>query len=136
MSLNKVQLIGRVGKDPECRHLDGGQVVASFSVATSENYINKAGEKVEQTEWHNVVAWGKLAEIIEKWVSKGMLIYIEGKIRTRMWEKDGVKHYNTEILADKMDMLSKAEPKAENASQVQNSQSENSLSPQEEDLPF
>jgi len=135
MSLNKVQLIGRVGKDPECRHLDGGQVVASFSLATSENCTNKAGEKVEQTEWHNVVAWGKLAEIIEKWVSKGMLIYIEGKIRTRMWEKDGVKHYTTEILADKMDMLSKAETK-ETSTQAQATTSNNPNSSPEDDLPY
>lgn len=88
-SLNKVQLIGRTGKDPEVRHLDSGVTVASFSLATSENYTNKQGEKVEQTEWHNIVAWGKLAEIIEKWVTKGQLLYIEGKLKTRKWEKDG-----------------------------------------------
>lgn len=110
-SLNKVQLIGRLGKDPEVRHLDSGMTVSNFSIATSESYTNKQGEKVEQTEWHNIVAWGKLAEIIEKWVTKGMLIYIEGKLKTRKWDKDGQTHYATEIFADSMQMLSKSEPK-------------------------
>lgn len=106
MSVNKVILIGRVGKDPDARHLDGDKTVASFSLATSEKYTNRAGEKVEQTEWHNVVIWGKLAEIAEKYVVKGMMLYIEGKIKTRSWEKDGVKHYTTEIFADSFQMLS------------------------------
>lgn len=106
MSVNKVILIGRVGKDPEVRHLDGDKTVASFSLATSEKYTNRAGEKVEQTEWHNVVIWGKLAEIAEKYVVKGMMLYIDGKIKTRSWEKDGAKHYTTEIFADSFQMLS------------------------------
>lgn len=132
-SLNKVQLIGRLGKDPEIRRLDSGVIVASFSLATSENYTNKQGEKVEQTEWHNIVAWGKLAEIIEKWVTKGQLLYIEGKMKTRKWEKDGQTHYATEIFADGMQMLSKGEAKAETApaaAQAQNNE------PEGNDLPF
>lgn len=132
-SLNKVQLIGRLGKDPEVRHLDSGLTVSNFSIATSESYTNKQGEKVEQTEWHNIVAWGKLAEIIEKWVTKGMLIYIEGKLKTRKWEKDGQTHYATEIFADSMQMLSKSEPKEQSQPAQQNtSQPE----PEGNDLPF
>ena len=119
-SLNKIQLIGRLGKDPEVRHIDSGMTVSNFSIATSESYTNKTGEKVEQTEWHNIVAWGKLAEIIEKWVTKGMLIYIEGKLKTRKWEKDGQTHYATEIFADSMQMLSKSEPKEQSQPVQQN----------------
>lgn len=132
-SLNKVQLIGRLGKDPEVRHLDSGMTVSNFSIATSESYTNKQGEKVEQTEWHNIVAWGKLAEIIEKWVTKGMLIYIEGKLKTRKWEKDGQTHYATEIFADSMQMLSKSEPKEQAQSAQQNS---SQPEPEGNDLPF
>ena len=135
-SLNKVQLIGRLGKDPEVRHLDSGVSVASFSIATSESYTNKSGEKVEQTEWHNIVAWGKLADIIEKWVTKGMLIYIEGKLKTRQWEKEGQKHYTTEIFADQMQMLSKGEPKEASTPQHSQPQSEGNSSPEGDDLPF
>lgn len=132
-SLNKVQLIGRLGKDPEVRHIDSGMTVSNFSIATSESYTNKTGEKVEQTEWHNIVAWGKLAEIIEKWVTKGMLIYIEGRLKTRKWEKDGQTHYATEIFADSMQMLSKSEPKEQSQPVQQNtSQPE----PEGNDLPF
>jgi len=132
-SLNKVQLIGRLGKDPEVRHLDSGMTVSNFSIATSESYTNKQGEKVEQTEWHNIVAWGKLAEIIEKWVTKGMLIYIEGKLKTRKWEKDGQTHYATEIFADSMQMLSKSEPKEQSQPAQQNSEPSE---PEGNDLPF
>ena len=132
-SLNKVQLIGRLGKDPEVRHLDSGMTVSNFSIATSESYTNKQGEKVEQTEWHNIVARGKLAEIIEKWVTKGMLIYIEGKLKTRKWEKDSQTHYATEIFADSMQMLSKSESKEQSQPAQQNtSQPE----PEGNDLPF
>lgn len=136
-SLNKVQLIGRLGKDPEIRRLDSGVIVASFSIATSENYTNKQGEKVEQTEWHNIVTWGKLAEVVEKYVKKGMLIYIEGKLKTRQWEKDGQKHYTTEIFADGMLMLSKVEAKAETAqAQPTQPQSTGNTLLEGDDLPF
>jgi single-strand DNA-binding protein len=105
-SLNKVQLIGRLGKDPEVRKTNTSQV-ANFSMATTEKYKNQKGETVETTEWHNVVAWGKLSEIIEKWVHKGDLLFIEGKLTTRKWEdKEGVTRYTTEIKADQMIMLS------------------------------
>ena len=106
MSVNKVILVGNVGKDPELRHLDSGVAVASFPLATSENYIAKNGDKVSTTEWHNIVLWRGLAEIAEKYVTKGRQLYIEGKIRTRSWDdKDGNKRYTTEIVADVMQML-------------------------------
>lgn len=106
MSVNKAILIGRLGKDPECRSLDNGAMVAQFSIATSEKYKDKTtGEKKEITDWHNIVMWRGLAEIAQKYLKKGALVYIEGKIKTRMWEKDGIKRYITEIVADNMTML-------------------------------
>ncbi len=104
--VNKVILVGNLGKDPEVRYLDSGVAVANFSLATTENYKNKQGEKVSQTEWHNIVLWRGLAEIAEKWLKKGSSVYIEGKIRTNKWEdKEGNARHNTEILADNMTML-------------------------------
>lgn len=106
MSINKVILVGNVGKDPEIRHLDSGVAVANFPLATSENYTAKNGDKVESTEWHNIVAWRGLAEVVEKYVKKGRQLYIEGKIKTRSWEdKEGNKRYTTEVVADVMQML-------------------------------
>lgn len=104
-SLNQCQIIGRLGKDPVVKAMQSGNKVANFSMATDESYKDKDGNKVEKTEWHNIVAWGKLAEIIEKWVHKGDLIFIQGKLQTRKWEKDGVTHYSTEVVADRMQML-------------------------------
>lgn len=104
--VNKVILVGNLGKDPEVRHLEGGATVATFSLATTESYKDKTGNKVDQTEWHNIVLWRGLAEIADKYLRKGMSIYIEGKIRTRSWEdKEGQKRYTTEIVADTMTML-------------------------------
>ena len=106
--LNKVMLIGNLGKDPEFRHMEGGVVVARFPLATSEFYKNKEGQRQEQTEWHRIVLWRGLAEAAEKInLHKGQMIFIEGKIRTRSWEKDGVKKYETEIVADNMTLLSR-----------------------------
>jgi single-strand DNA-binding protein len=105
--VNKVILIGRLGKDPEVRNLDNGAVVANFSIATSESYKDRTtGEKKEVTEWHNIVLWRGLAEIAQKFLRKGDMVYIEGKLRTRSWEKEGVTRYTTEIVADNMNMLS------------------------------
>lgn len=105
-SLNKVMIIGNLGKDPEVRTTPNQTKVANFSIATNEGYTDKSGQKVEKTEWHRIVAWGKLAEIIERYVKKGMTIYIEGKLETRSWDdKEGKKHYTTEIKADVMQML-------------------------------
>lgn len=104
--VNKVILIGRLGKDPEVRNLDNGVSVANFTMATSESYKDKTtGEKKEVTEWHNIVLWRGLAEISQKYLHKGDLVYIEGKLRTRSWEKEGVTRYTTEIVADNMTML-------------------------------
>lgn len=111
MSVNKVQLIGRVGKDPEIKQFDGGTSKASFSLATTERgYKTKAGIDVpEKTEWHNIVCWRGLATIAERFIRKGSLIYIDGKITTRSWDKDGTKHYMTEIVAENIELLSKTE---------------------------
>lgn len=104
--INKVILVGNLGKDPEVRHLEGGAVVAKFPLATSESYKTKEGQRIDQTEWHNIVMWRGLAESAEKFLRKGSLVYIEGKIRTRSWDdKDGNKRYVTEIIADTMTML-------------------------------
>lgn len=106
MSVNKVILVGRVGKDPEVRYTGGGQAVANFSVATDESYKNKDNEKVKKTEWHRVVIWGKLAEIVEKYITKGSLVYLEGKISTSEWEdKEGNTRVNKDIVCDTMRML-------------------------------
>jgi len=104
--INKVILLGNLGKDPEIRSLENGASVAKFPLATSETYKNRNGERVETTEWHNVVMWRGLAEIAEKYLKKGSKVYIEGKIRTRSYDdKDGNKKYITEIEADNMLML-------------------------------
>ena len=124
--INKVILIGNLGKDPEVRYLDSGVAVANLSLATSENYKNKDGERVTQTEWHDVVLWRGLAKVAEKYLKKGSSIYVEGKLRTNKWvDKDENTRYKTEILADKLTMLGK--------SNSQESSIENSS---EDDLPF
>ena len=105
--VNKVILVGRLGKDPEVRNLENGATVANFTVATSESYKDRTtGEKKEVTEWHNIVLWKGLAEISQKYLHKGDMVYIEGKLRTRSWEKEGVTRYTTEVVADNMTMLS------------------------------
>ena len=103
---NKVQLIGRLGQAPEVKHLDSGKTVANFNLATNEKYKNAKGELIENTEWHNLVAWGKTAEIMEKYVQKGSEIAIEGKLTNRSWEdKDGNKRYTTEVLVNELLLL-------------------------------
>lgn len=110
MSVNKVILVGNVGKDAEVRYLDNNVAVASFSLATSETYTAKSGEKVTSTEWHNIVAWRALGEFAGKYILKGRQIYVEGRIRTRSYDdKDGVKKYITEIFADSIQLLGKKE---------------------------
>lgn len=103
-SINKVILVGRVGKDPEVKQIPSGSV-ANFSLATSESYKDKNGEKVETTEWSNCVAFGKLAEIIGQYVAKGSLLYVEGKLKTDKYTKDGVDKYSTKIVINEMKML-------------------------------
>jgi single-strand DNA-binding protein len=96
--INKVILIGRLGKDPELKYTPGGKAVCNFSLATSEKWKDQGGEVQEKTEWHRCQAWGKSAENAAKWLNKGKLAYIEGKLQTRSWEKDGQTHYTTEIV--------------------------------------
>jgi len=104
--INKVILIGNLGKDPETFTFENGVKKVSFSLATTESYKDKDGNKIDQTEWHNVVLWRGLADVAEKYLSKGNQVYIEGKIKTRAWDdKDGNKRYTTEIYADNMTML-------------------------------
>ena len=106
MSVNKAILVGNVGKDPEVRHLEGGTLVARFTLATSETYKNKSGELVKNTEWHNIVAWRQLAELADKYIRKGSQLYVEGKITNRQFDdKDGNKRYTTEIVADNIRLL-------------------------------
>lgn len=108
--VNKVILVGNLGKDPEVRHLEGGAAVANFPIATTEIYKDKTGTRQEQTEWHNIVVWRGLAEVAEKYLKKGMTIYIEGKLRTRSWDdKEGHKRYTTEVVGDTFTILSKKE---------------------------
>ena len=100
---NRVQLIGNVGNDPEIKNLEGGKKVANFTIATNDSYRNDKGEKVDQTEWHKVVAWGKTAEIIEKFVTKGIQVGLDGKLTHRSYDdKNGEKRYMTEILASEI----------------------------------
>jgi len=104
--VNKVIIVGNVGRDPEVRYTQSGRAVASFSVATSERFQDKEGQPQERTEWHRVVAWGRLAEICGEYLRKGKQVYIEGRLQTRDWEdKDGHKRYTTEVIANVMQML-------------------------------
>jgi single-strand DNA-binding protein len=104
-SVNKVILVGNLGKDPEVRYMPNGEAVCNFSIATTDSWKDKAGEKQERTEWHNIVMYRKLAEIAGEYLKKGRPVYIEGRLQTRKWEKDGVDRYTTEIIVDQMQML-------------------------------
>jgi single-strand DNA-binding protein len=106
MSVNKVMLVGNLGRDPETRYTGGGQAVANFSVATSETYKDKNGERQKRTEWHKIVVWGKLAEIAQQYLKKGSLVFIEGRIQSREWQdKEGQKRTSFEIVASNFRML-------------------------------
>ncbi|HEY6264565.1 MAG TPA: single-stranded DNA-binding protein [Candidatus Acidoferrum sp.] len=106
MSVNKVILVGRLGRDPETRYTGGGQAVANFSVATDESYKDKNGERQKRTEWHKIVVWSKLAEIAQQYLKKGSLLYLEGRLQTREWQdKEGQKRTTTEIVATNFRML-------------------------------
>lgn len=122
MSVNKVILVGNVGKDPEVKYLEGGVGVAKFTLATSEKYKNKSGEMVTTTEWHNIVVWRGLAKVVEDYVKKGTQLYIEGKITTRSWDdKEGNKRYMTEIVADSLQLLGKKSDGPAGGAPAQNS---------------
>lgn len=110
-TVNKVILIGNLGRDPEVRRLENGGVVANFPIATTEVYTDRTtGERREITDWHNIVVWRGLAEVVEKYVRKGTKVYVEGKLKTRSWtDKEGITKYTTEVLADNLTMLSRAD---------------------------
>ena len=136
MSVNKAILVGNVGKDPEVRHLEGGTSVARFTLATSESYKNKAGELVKNTEWHNVVAWRQLAELTEKYVRKGNMIYVEGKITNRQYDdKEGVKRYISEVVADTIQFLDKKEDSGSAPSNIGSSRPTNEANVHQPDEP-
>lgn len=105
MSVNKVILVGNLGVDPELKHTNGGKAVANLSIATNESFKNAAGERQDRTEWHRVTVWGDQAEVCAKYLEKGRMVYVEGKLQTRSWEQDGQKRYATEIIADKVTFL-------------------------------
>ena len=139
MSVNKVILVGNAGRDPEVRYLDKNVAVANFTLATTERgYTMQNGTQVpERTEWHNIVAWRALAELAEKYIRKGSQLYVEGKIQTRSWEKDGIKRFTTEIYADTIQLLGKRADRPDDQPGV--AAGENIASeplPAEEDLPF
>ncbi|MDD2851631.1 MAG: single-stranded DNA-binding protein [Desulfuromonadaceae bacterium] len=139
-SLNKVMLIGNLGKDPEVRFTSSGQAVASFSLATSEKFKGKNGEWEERTEWHNITLWGKLAEIAGEYLTKGKTIFLEGRLQTRKWQdKSGNDRYTTDVVGDKMQMLSpKGERSGSDASASSRSSSPHIEEPpfQDDDIPF
>lgn len=136
--VNKVILVGNLGRDPEIRTLESGVKVATFSLATTESYKGKDGNRVEQTEWHNIVLWRGLAEVAERFLKKGNQIYIEGKIRTRSYEKDGQKKYVSEIVADNMTMLGGKRESSDPQDYQQPSSNlpEDISVPGDDDLPF
>jgi len=149
--INKVTLIGNLGKDPEIRHFEGGSMVAKFSLATNENYKDRNGEWQTKTEWHDVVCWGGLAERVERTLKKGFLVFVEGKLTTRKWQdKDGNDRYTTEVVSNLVRSLEKRDPsqssisdsgfpsiedKFEKTAQVQKAP-ESEVSSADDDLPF
>lgn len=144
MSVNKVILLGRLGKDPETRYMTNGEAVTNFSLATSESWKDKAGVKQEKTEWHNCVAYKRLAEVIGEYVKKGSQLYVEGKLTTRKWQdKEGKDRYTTEVIVNEMTMLdgknvqadapAKPEHKADEKNEVKVS---NAFDNFDDDIPF
>ena len=132
-SLNKIMLIGNLGKDPEIRVTASGQTVANFSLATKEQFKNKSGEREERTEWHSIVVWGRLAEIARDYLHKGKQVYIEGRLQTRKWQdKNGQDRYTTEVVAELMQMLGN---KGDGSKTVQES-SDTFVGDDFDDLPF
>ncbi len=132
-NVNKAIIVGRLGQDPEIRHTQSGTAVANFSVATSESW-KKDGERKESTEWHNIVVWDKTAEACGTYLAKGRMVYVEGKLQTQSWEKDGVTRYKTEIVAQRVEFLGgKDEQRAPNAPPRQDTYDMNE---DEEDIPF
>lgn len=119
-SVNKVILIGNLGKDPEVRHLENGATVANFPIATSETYTDRnTGQRVENTDWHDIVVWRGLAEVVEKYIKKGTKVYVEGKLKKRSWQdKEGNTRYTTEVVADELTILSSRNDQAQQSQQA------------------
>jgi len=137
MSLNKVILIGRLGKDPELKHTESGHCVGSFSLATSEKFLSKDGQKREKTEWHNIIAWDKQAELAEKYLKKGQEVYIEGRIETRSWDdRDGNKRNRTEIKTDKLVFIGTGSNRSDSAPAPSAQPVDQESTFEGEDLPF
>ncbi|MDF1593758.1 MAG: single-stranded DNA-binding protein [Desulfobacterales bacterium] len=140
--INKVILVGRLGNDPEVRYTQDGSAVASFSIATSDEWKDKeTGDKKERTEWHRIVAWRKLGEICGEYLSKGRQVYVEGKLQTRSWEKDGVTRYTTEIVASDVQFLGGRESGAASAQNQYGAKETDAggpsgSGPQDDDIPF
>jgi len=145
-SLNKVMLIGRLGKDPEVRYTPDGSPVANFSLATGEFWTDKSGTRQERTEWHNIVAWNKLADLSSRYLKKGRQVYIEGRIRTREWDdRDGNKRRTTEIIANQMVLLGSRQESSEDSysgpgvpvkAAASGADSEGDLNITDDDIPF
>lgn len=136
-SLNKVMLIGHLGKDPEVRYTQSGAAVCSFSLATSESFKDKSGEKQERTEWHNVTMWNKLAEIAGEYLKKGSLVYIEGKLQTDKYQdKDGNDRYTTKVIGDRMQMLGGKGGSSSSSSAPADAAPAGSGMPEDDDIPF
>ncbi len=134
-SLNKVLLIGNTGRDPEIRYTASGTAVASFSLATSEKFKNKGGEWEERTEWHNIILWGRLAEIAGEYLTKGKTVFIEGRLQTRKWQdRDGKDRFTTEIVGEKMQMLSRKE--GNGRTEEAPSHGEPTPPPSDDEIPF
>lgn len=134
--INKVILVGNLGGDPELRTTDGGTAVCNFTVATNESYKDRDGNKVDKTEWHRIVAWGRLAEICGEYLTKGRQVYLEGQLQTRKWEdKDGVERYTTEVKIREMQMLGSNPTAAGEAAAAHEAEAGDSSGP-DDDLPF
>lgn len=140
MAVNKVILLGRAGKDPETRYMTNGEAVTNLSIATSETWKDKSGEKKEKTEWHNLVFYKRLAEVVGEYVKKGSQLYVEGKIQTRKWQdKDGKDHYTTEIVVNDMQMLGSKQSSTNNENSeppTATAQSKSSFDKFDDDIPF
>lgn len=136
-SVNKAILIGNLGSDPEVKYTPSGTAVANFNIATHEQWTNRDGEKSERTEWHRIVAWGRLGEICGEYLKKGSPVYVEGRIQTRTWEdREGIKRYTTEIIAQAMQMLGSVRKEGQAVSPEERYPVEEPISIPEDDIPF
>ena len=135
--LNKVQIIGHLGKDPEMRYPPSGKPVTTFSVAVSRSWISADGERHSETEWFNVVAWGNLAEICKQYLVKGQQVYVEGRLQTRRWDdKEGQKHTSVEIVANEMMMLGDRRDANSHTQEVEPTSADNGSAMAEDEFPF